>query len=314
MKGLIILKLKMYGRMLKSFPLPALLILLAMLAGFFYGFTMICNKDPYRYWISCALILALLSFHTSRKDHRFCTMLLSRPYLLFVLEYLCITLPFAVIASVRHELIQGLLYFAIPFLIAVLPRNRSVSSQDIRPLRIKLPSLEAISFFRHYRITTVLVILSAVILSFASGLTPIIIYLFILFYAGTAYSQSENMTLLCIGELSAKRILSNKILKEILFWAKPVLTILLLYTVFNPETAYISAIPILLGPVIMATCISIKYAGFQPGKATPDTLSRAMVMLGFIIPVFLPISLIMSIIYYKRAIYNLNLYLDADYQ
>ena len=40
MMGLIILKLKIYGRMPKSFPLPALLILLVMLTGFFYGFTM----------------------------------------------------------------------------------------------------------------------------------------------------------------------------------------------------------------------------------------------------------------------------------
>lgn len=314
LKHFLHIKAKISGRMLRDMPIVVLFLLVGFLFFTFFFVYKTCTQAPYSRYVLYGVSILLLSVQQTRKDYHFCRKILRRPYFLFVLEYLLISIPFGITTAWRQQYLLSAAYVALPFVIAIIPQVKPHHFSKSTPFFLPMPSLETASFFRKYRILIWGVLLLSAVLCFTAGFSVVLIYLLVFFYAMTSFKQSESLTLLCLEEQPARQFLNRKIKREIVFWAKLTLPILLAYIPFNLDTIHFVAVPIFLLPMCVSTCISMKYADYSPKKRLDGSVFQVICLMGYIIPMLLPMSLVMTIIYYRAARNNLKQHLDAFYR
>lgn len=314
LKQLLRIKAKMIWRVFRDMPIFALILFMGFLFALFFVIYRSSTITPYNRYVLYGVSILLLSVQQSRKDYHFCRKILRRPYLLFVLEYLLISIPFGITTAWRQQYLLSAAYVALPFVVATVPQAKPRRFSKSAPLLLEMPSLETASFFRKYRVAIGLILLCATVLCFTAGFSVLLVYLLLLFYAMTSFKQSESLTLLCLEERPARQFLSRKIRRELVFWAKLMLPILLAYIPFNLDTAHFVLVPILLLPLCIVTCVSMKYADYSPKKNLDGSVFQIICLMGYVIPMLLPISLVMAIVYYRAALNNLKQYLDAFYR
>ena len=305
------LKFKILSRILGELTFFGKVVLLALCAAALYAVYELTGLAPERFQVAGAAATVLLLVHLGRKDYAFCQRILAHPYRLFVLEYALPMAAFVVIALLREQFLLALLYAAMPPLVAAVPRRVSLSRQRALPLPVRFPDLDTVSFFRKAGLFVCCVLALAAGLCFAPAVPVVLVYLLVFFSTGAIYSQCESLPLLCLDELPARRFLHRKIWRQIRFWAVPVLPIMALYAVFNWSTAYYALVPVVLCPLQVVASVCAKYRQYVPGERFEGTGSQAICMLGFIIPFLLPVSIVMTVVYYSDAVRHLKTFLYA---
>ncbi|MBQ0053305.1 MAG: hypothetical protein KBS89_02475 [Bacteroidales bacterium] len=256
-------------------------------------------------------MLILSAVHSSRKDLHLYTQIVACPYIVLAIEYLILSAAFIVASLFAKSYIISLIYAVIPFVVAAIPHSGVHHSKTARPFPFGMPSLESASFFRKFGILVWPLLALSVILCFVKGVSMFILYFIIIMLTGSAFSQSESLTVLSLEELPPKKFLRKKILTEMLFWAKLFAPGILLYIPFNLHTAYCVLLPIVLGASALCSCIYIKYACYSPKNSQFTSLFQGLCMIGYIVPFILPLTIIMTFIYRKSAINNLSHYLNV---
>ena len=297
-------------RALRELSVPAVIVLLALVAAAGYVFYELCDKEPQRFYLLGVLAALLLTFHLRRNDYDFCRKLLAHPFLLFLSEYFLVALAFLVISLVKDPAPFDALYGLLPVAVAAIPRSDSRSRQTAKPFRIPMPDLDTVSFFRRYGVFVWGVLLLALALCFAPWISVLLVYLLVLF-SGSAFSRSESLTLLCLAGLPAKKFLDGIIRRQILFWATLTLPVLAVYAVFHLDTAWQALLPVVLCPLQIVASVSAKYRSYRPSRPVSGPVSQAICMLGFLIPLLLPVTFILTFVYYRDAVRHLKTYLYA---
>jgi len=307
----LLLKIRIGLRAFKELSFFGIIILLVMGAALLYAFYELCDKEPQRFYLAGALAVLLLSFHLRRNDYYFCLKHLPRPFVLFLSEYFLFTLPFLVISLVKGPAPFDALYLLLPVIIAAIPRIEGHSRKTAKAFRVPMPDLDTVSFFRRCGLFVCCVLVLAAALCFAPAVSVVLVYLLVLFSSGVIYSQCESLTLLCLDGLPARQFLRRKIWRQVRFWAPPVLPVLVLYAVFNWETAYYALIPVVLCPLQITASVCAKYSSYAPGRPFGGTILQAICMLGFLIPLLLPVSIVLTAVYYSDAVRHLKTFLYA---
>ena len=307
---IISLKTRIFLRSLKGVSFVEVIAILCIFTLLTFAYYEICDKSPQRYYLIGCFCLLLLLVHSKRKDYFFCQKLFLRPYLFFSGEYLLFGIPLMIIPLVKNPHPLYSLYGLLPFIAAAIPLQNNRSKQRAWKIHISMPDLDTTSLFRRYGLIICALLLISMILTPTPGISVALVYLLVLF-SGSAFSQSENLALLCLKELPARLFLNSIIRKQILFWGILTFPILLVYALSHFETAFHILFPLVLCPLQITANVSAKYKSYQPNKDFSGSLSRALCMLGFIIPVFFPVSVILTFVFYHRAIENLNIYLYA---
>jgi len=304
------LRARIGSRALRELSVPAVIVLLALVAAACYAFYELCDQAPQRFWLAGALAALLLCFHLRRSDYYFCRKILPHPFVLFLSEYFLVSLPFLVLSLVKDPCPFDAVYGLLPVVVAALPRREGRSRQVAKPFRIPMPDLDTVSFFRRCGVLVWGMLGLALALCFAPWATVILVYLLVLF-SGSAFSQSESLTLLCLEGLPAKKFLDRVICRQIRFWATLTLPVLAVYAVFHLDTAWQVLLPIVLCPLQIVASVSAKYRSYNPNRPITGPVSLSICMLGFLIPFFLPVSVILTFVYYRDAIRHLETYLYA---
>lgn len=297
-------------RALRELTIPAVIVSLALVGAAGYAFYELCDKAPQRFYLAGALAVLLLCFHLRRNDYAFCRKLLPHPYFLFLSEYFLVALPFLVLSLVKDPAPFDALYGLLPVVIAALPRVEGRFRQTAGPFRIPMPDLDTVSFFRRCGVLVWGLLALALALCFAPWVSVLLVYLLVLF-SGSAFSQSESLALLCLEGLPAKKFLDRAIRRQILFWATLTLPVLAVYAVFHLDTAWQVLLPVVLCPLQIVASVSAKYRSYSPNRPISGPVSQSICMLGFLIPFFLPVSFILTFVYYRDAIRHLKTYLYA---
>lgn len=305
------LKFKILFRILGELTFFGKVVLLALCAAALYAVYELTGLAPQRFQVAGAAAAILLLVHLNRKDYAFCRRILPHPFRLFALEYSLGLIPFAVIALLRGQFLLAVLYAVMPPLVAAVPRSARLPRRRALPLPVCFPDLDTVSFFRKAGLFVCCVLVLAAALCFAPAVSVVLVYLLVLFSSGAIYSQCESLTLLCLDGLPARQFLRRKIWRQICFWAVPVLPVLALYAVFNWETAYYALVPVALCPLQITASVCAKYRSYAPDRPFGGTTMQAIGMLGFIVPFLLPVSLILTAVYYSDAVRHLKTFLYA---
>ena len=119
------------------------------------------------------------------------------------------------------------------------------------------------------------------------------------------YARNEPLPLLLLCECSGARLLVCKIGTA---WRNYFLAAL------HPRTAWLAALWLPFAALLLAYAVLAKYARYDPAiPETPLPAATRLGFAGFLVPVFLPVTLCLTVSYAVRAERNLDRYLyDYD--
>jgi hypothetical protein len=305
------LDLKRLRRSTGEMPLIVFPVLIALAAGAGWILFGQFSRSPNTYIIWGVATSILLSAHRARKDFDFCRLMLKNPRPLFIVEYLLCFAPFIVLSLVTRTYHNTLLYLLSPVCVAFLPRGRAVSPIKRIPAFLHIRSLELVSFLRRWFVIVLVMLSAATVFSFTPGVSIVVLVLFA-FLMNYAYTESEPLDMVLLPELGPVKFLRRKIAAGFAMFIKLSSPALLLYIVFNPEIFWLVIIPVLFAPVAVTLYVFVKYALWDSsGGRITFPLVVGLGMVGMIVPLFLPLTLLVMWRYGLLAKDNLNRYLHV---
>lgn len=271
------------------------------------------SQYPGTLFVSSGLNIILLStIHINRKDKKFVTSIVSRPGLLFFVEYVILSIPFLVIILISDYWYYSILYFPIYFAIVLInytPKNKAkfTGISKIIPLN----NFEWIAGFRKYFWLILILYFIAAALLFINYVSLFFLWL-ILGIISSFYQECEPVNIIQLDELPVNSFIIKKLKDHIgiyLLFALPLITG---YCLFNIETAWIALIFYFLSTINLCFFILVKYSFYKPDKTLiAYRIFAAIAQCGIIFPFLLLVPLIMCFRQYKIAKLNLEKYLDA---
>jgi len=263
-------------------------------------------------WILITLIfITCLSIQLSRSDKLFVFTHINNSYFEIYTEYVALSLPFSITSLLTDQ------WFCYPVLLfSLLPvpmiRFNVKRTTMLRNISFIIPpsDFEWISGFRKSFVLLVPIYFLALAFSWFRIL-PLFLLWFFTISILPFYNECESMHILREGNLSPEKFLKNKISRHFRYLLLLSAPVLIVNTIFNFDDWLVNFvfIPVQLSLIVFA--ISLKYAFYRPNqKFISKNILLSFISISSVIPYFLPLPVIMSVIYYRKAKNNLSNYLD----
>lgn len=128
------------------------------------------------------------------------------------------------------------------------------------------------------------------------------------------YADNEPLQLLLLPERGSARLLVGKVLTAWRNYFLAAAPFALAAALAHPRTAWMAAAWIPFAALVLMYAVLAKYARYDPAQRHPKLPGTTLVgYLGFPVPLFLPVTLCLIVVYALRAERNLNRYLyDYD--
>jgi hypothetical protein len=296
-------------RLLRDLGLYVILII-AALFFFIYASYLYFQKSPECYFVAAALILIPLSFQSARNDIAFVHHHLDNPHFEVYAEYAVLVSPFALPALFTSQ------WYLVPVIYVVLlsvpfyaPQARSKITIKSFSCLIHPSDFEWISGVRRIFKSMLLLYMLAFILSWLR-IAPLIFLWILTTMTSTFYEESESIQMLRAGNPGIRSLLHHKLFRHIRYLVILFLPVLVINTAFNPDYWLINMLFLLTQISLLYFNIVFKYAMYEPGvNLKSNSIITGIMSIGALVPFFLPVPVIMSVIYYFRSRKNLQNYL-----
>lgn len=262
------------------------------------------------WYIVAVLSIFCLGIQYSRKDKEFIYKQLDKPYFQIFLEYLFLTLPFSITSLITKN------WFCFPLLLLVLICIPFLKFQfkyraAFKNLSAVIPAsnYEWISGFRKQYIPFICLYLVALAFCWVRIL-PLGLLWFLTLIISSFYLENEPVHVLREGNKTARKFLSDKIKTNIKY-------ILILYTlpviinaIFVREFLIVTLLFIPIQIALLCFAVNLKYSTYKPQtNQLGNNVAFSIVAMLSAMPYFLPIPVILAIVYFYKAENNLNPYL-----
>ncbi len=260
-------------------------------------------------WTAGITSVILLSIHLNRPDKDFVKLILHRPYVMYLSEYMLLTLPVWIwLIYLGDWLAVGILILAI-ITIGVIPFTIRLRKRQ-SPL-LRFPA----SFSKHYewvnglRKSAYLMLplyLVGLVLSGYTVAIPLVLFLLGLMTTDF-YMDCEPRIFLELYGGNARSFLRKKIFHHLaIFWLCS-MPLVILFLVFHYMYWYILLVVIFVVSVFPVLSITLKYASYQPNiRLTQNSFTLGLMVAFLCLPFTQPVPLVMTVIYYRRAVKNLS--------
>jgi hypothetical protein len=226
------------------------------------------------------------------------------------LEYAILTLPFSITSLITKNWfcfpLLLLILFCIPFLKFQF-KHRAVF-KNLSSI-IPTSNYEWISGFRKQYIPFICLYLVAVAFCWVRIL-PLGLLWFLTIIISSFYLENEPVHILRAGNKTARKFLSDKIKINInyilILYSLPVI----INTIFVNEFLIITLLFIPAQIALICFAIGLKYCTYKPNtNLLGNNVAFSIIAILSAMPYFLPVTLLLAIIYFYRAEKNLKLYL-----
>ncbi len=310
MLSIIELKFRRFYRDLINSPIEYSIVGILIMSGLAFVYNQF-DKYPNTYIISGIIIYIIYMIHSQRRDIAFCRLMMKSPQKLFIAEYMLICLPFIIFSLIFNKYQILLIYSISPIVIAFIPRfSPSIFLQrHIYLFGVKSPEL--VSFLRKYYWLILLLSIVSVTLCFIRVIS-IFILLSIVIIMSYSYTEYEPLNIILLEEVNSNRFINNKINEGFLLFVKLGLPTLILYPIFNRDTWYLVLIAPIVAYISIVMLVGAKYMSYKPNnRATSSSVILGFGLMGTIIPIFLPITIVLALLYNSSAKENLKKYLHV---
>lgn len=268
----------------------------------------------YPAWI-LILPFVCLGYHQHRKDKRILQQIfLEKAWRIYYFEYAVFMLPFVLWTVLwSHTVLSAVIAFILLFLVTRFSLKIPITIFKLRINHFWIPKhlFEWRSNFRQRGWLTYLLYFLTIIIGFWQWAGFIGIGVIILSLAG-CYDYCENLLILKYRHNRAKNFLWDKLLSHSLFLGKFLSPILLFYFLKYPENWLAYFLLCLIYWFNFVVFILIKYKSYIPNHSiSSGKVISGLIFLGILLPYFFPISLVIFILFYPKAIQNLKTYFYA---
>ncbi len=288
-----------------SIPVLAGLIFLVFFCAEIY------QIKNYGWVLTGLLFLTCLSIQINRKDRIFVATHIENPHFEIFSEYVVLTLPFSISALLT---VNRMCFPALVTSLLVLPLiSYNIKRKTMfRKLSLIIPAsdFEWISGFRKSFAFLFPLYLLAAAFCWFNVLPLFILWLFTVSIL-PFYGECESYQVLRESNQPFRKFINQKILRHIKYLLLLSIPVLIINTIFNPDYWMLNIIFIAVQVSLLTFAITLKYAFYTPNqKLAAKNLIISLVSFSSIVPYFLPVPVIMSLIYYKKAKNNLRNYFD----
>lgn len=304
------LHLKRWGRILAELGPFRVLFLLALAA---LGFRWLYEWYDDGYDFVLLGIIPLLHFlQASRKDHRFLHFTLGiKSTQVYAVLYTALALPFALLLLVEKEWVYGLSALGFAWLLAQFTPKAYSTDRLFLNIGGFLPKryFEWRTGLRQYGLAVVVLWLLGMGFGFHPA-GPCLAIFFLTLNTSVFYLYSESKELLALYGNKPKTLLRNKIFGHLKLFSVLILPLVIIFFIFSMEYWYIMLYTLLAALVVNISTLLFKYAIYEPGMRLDNNQSlQALSMASFLIPFMPPVSVVLAIVNWRKAIKNLKVYL-----
>lgn len=260
-------------------------------------------------WLSLALVSFIAQVHFSRKDYVLLSNLNLNKTGYFFLLYSFLFIPFIILFLIWPD------YLAL----AILLTGILLISFSLKPRRglrkITLPSFRFIpadswewrvGLRRYFPVLLLIYAISAIFYQLD--------YIFaaaVLFLAITTNSfqvHHEPLTMIEALKTNPVSFFRRRIFLQCFLFSMLALPLVVVSIILYPEGIRPVLLVFINSLIVQAFAVSLKYSGYTPGFHSPYQMAIILLMnFSFIIPALLPIPVIMTLIFWRKAITQLKL-------
>lgn len=297
---------------IKEVPVVYMILLLLILGSAMVAIFSFMGKQTGAVVIGGGLLLLLLIIHLRRKDYHFICLIETSPWRVFGVDYLLIASPFILIGICQKAWLVTLGILLGCLLISLVRQPASSTAKGLPvPRFIPWELFEIRTGFRRNGGWVVFLLAGAL-----AGLPlPYVSFAFLWFYTlliAENYRICESKAILCSGELPVGSFLWRRIRKNISLYVITIFPVCLFYLLIRPGEWWLAAGFFILASLNVLLFILYKYAVYEPGKRiVSGQISQTISVLGILIPIFAPLTLLLLVRYSLIARTNLTLYLYA---
>jgi hypothetical protein len=304
-------RLRRFASVARDIPLlyMAVIILLLVAGGFvLFAFTDTVEGG----WITGGgWLFVLLCVHFRRRDCHFVCLVDERPWRVFAVDYVLLSLPVLLMEIFRGFLPVALVIVAGCVLVGRIRQPRIRARHFPVPRLIPVEAFEIRTGFRRYGG----MFLAFYVIAYAALWLPYVSFValwFCVLILSDLLKDCEPVVLLCSRELAARRFLRRKLIVHLRFLALSMAPVCLIYMLMHPGDWWLSYGFFFLSLCNAALFVLIKYAYYRPGrKIAAGQIPVIFSVPGMLIPVFAPFTVACLLRYYLLAVRNLTPYLYA---
>ncbi len=263
-------------------------------------------------YIGAGFLFLIMLIHFKRGDKLFLKSHFSNYKTLMLAEYIILSIPVLCCFFIHKQwvAISQLTGLLIIINIDLKARNSNLNTK----LQELIPddAFEWKAGIRKQFFIIVPIWIIAALTSFFIGSVPIAIFILGITIL-SFFEKCEPYQILLSFELNATKLLMLKVKRLLQLFSIIIIPLLILFIVFNPDKWYIPVTEYFIFCSLLVYTIMTKYAFYEPNiKSSAAQIYVAIGALGGIIPVFLPVVWLLTILFYSKSVNNLNFFLD-DY-
>ena len=287
--------------------LPLLLVIVLLLV---ISYTLHKDFSTSLYLLAALLALCMgIQFH--RPDKTFVYRHVYQPHLEIYWEYFTLTFLFAAPALLfGHWYLFFLFQIAlalVPFITIMFPAQKLYYQPVLK--FIDPSSFEFLSGLRQSFYFIGPLWLLALALAWVKVL-PLALLWLMCTSVTSFFGECEPVHILRSKPNPPQVFLKLKIGRYIKYLLVFCLPILLVNTIFHPGMWLVNSLFLLVQTSLLAFAIAYKYSNYRPNENLgKNSIVLSLVSVGSVAPFFLPVPLIMAIVYFPKAIKNLNRFL-----
>ncbi len=311
LKQLIFIRFKQTQREIQSLGWWRSLLFLSISVGSYYVLFLKTESSDFSLISSLVSSSLLIFLHFVRNDKEFLNTYSSSTFILFLLEYLILSIPLIVLLIVHfHWESLSIILLAI-LLVPLIKWKRSSKAINNKIIQlIPYDFYEWKSGVRKYFYPFLLLWLGILFGSFQFAVVPIgLVILWLVIFS--FFEINEPASFLIALELPPKEFLFLKVKRQVMMYNQLALPLIFVYYIFHYNEWFLPIVELSILMVLNIYIVILKYAFYQPNEksAASQTLS-SLGVLSIFIPFLIPALFILIIRFYFKAIDNLNFYLN----
>jgi hypothetical protein len=263
------------------------------------------------YYLVAAITLIAFALQYYRKDKLFIYKHVENPHLQMFSEYVALALPFCVpgLFTVNWICFPALmlLLFCIPFL--KFSFSQKVVFKNLSSI-IPATNFEWIAGIRKNYLSLIGLYLLATAFCWFRILPLFLLWLLTVMVI-SFHSECESIQVLRGGDKSPQKYVMDKLKTNSLFIAILYLPLLIINTIFNSEFLVINTCFFASQFFLVSFAICFKYSLFKPSKnLIGNSIALTIFSVCSALPWFFPVTALLSIFYFNKAVQNLKEYLN----
>lgn len=301
------LRFNQFARILEEIGVIYVMLLLLLLFPLLMGLLDKIAAIP-ALWMAGFVLVIFGNIHLNRPDKYFIKLILHRPYLMYLMEYAVLALPIIIwLIYLQNWWAVALLLSGI-ILVGWIPLTLRLRQRQ-NPL-LRFPT----TFIRHYewvnglrKSAYMILPIYVVGLVLSSYIATVPLVLFLLGLISTDfYMDCEPRIFIELYGGNARSFLRKKIGTHLLIFWLACLPLVILFLIFHASYWYILLVVMVLVSIFSILSITLKYASYQANiRLTQNGIILALMVAFTCLPFGQPIPLVMTVIYYRKALKNL---------